>query len=75
VSATLVTAWEATAAAGLVEAIDGTTVDIAGQSWDADHRDDDGDPAEPGVVWLTCHDDGRTVLARVTVEVIEGCLT
>jgi len=75
VTTTLVTAWEATAAAGLAEAIDGTTIDIAGQPWDADHCDSEGDPAEPGVLWLTCHDDGRQVTARLTVEVIEGCLT
>jgi hypothetical protein len=67
-------AWTA-AAAGLAEGIGGTTIDIDGQTWDADHRDDEGDPAPDGVLWLVRHDDGLQVTVRVHVELIEGTLT
>ena len=66
--------WQELAALGITEALDGGDVEIDGEAWDTDTQDAEGDVLPPGQLYLT-HDDGRTVLVRVDVTVLEGTLT
>ena len=69
-------AWQDAAARAVVDAVMAHPTDLAidGQDWQADVVNAAGDAADPGELFLTSPD-GRQVLARLDVLVIEGTLT
>ena len=67
--------WEELTALGITEAMDGGTVSINGEDWDADAEDSEGESLPPGQLYLTAGGAGRSVLVHVTVAIVEGALT